>query len=70
MEKISAKAGARFLFMHHDTTTHAFFAERSITHTPTVEVFDAAGTLVEQAVYAPSDLSRLSRVLDSILVGA
>jgi len=69
MEKLTAKAGATFLFMHHDASTNAIFSERAVTHTPTVEIYNGRGVLVERAVYAPSDLSRLSSVLDGMMVG-
>lgn len=64
MEQLTRKAGARFLYVYHDSATDAIFAEHEISQTPTVQVFDRVGALVDRTVYSGADLPYFSRVLD------
>lgn len=66
MEALAARAHAGFLFVQHDRTTKDLFATHGVTQTPTLHVYTGDGTLVDSAVYASSDLPRLSSVLERV----
>lgn len=69
MERIAAKAGARFLYLYHDKLTDAVFNEYAVTETPTTVVYDAQGALVSQEVYAIGDMPRLASQLATLQEG-
>jgi len=66
MQRSAFKHGARFLFVYHDAVTKDIFASRDITQTPTVQVFDAHGSLADHNVYGSADLPRLESVLGGL----
>jgi len=63
MQHAAAKAGVRFLYVQHETSTYRIFKQYGVTATPTVLMYDASGELIDQAVYATSDLPRFEGAL-------
>ena len=69
MERVAQAAAVRFLYVYHDKLTHDVFDEYQVTETPTTVVFDAAGALVSQEVYAAGDMPRLASQLATLQKG-
>jgi len=69
LERAATRAGADFFLVHHDASTDAIFREHGVRLTPTVQVYDAVGTLVDRQVYSTADLPHLSSVLESVAFG-
>lgn len=70
LQRLAAKARAEFVFMHYGKDTHEAYAQQAITHTPTVNVYDGAGSLVDSAAYAPRDVNKFATVLASVVAAA
>jgi len=66
MERIAAKADARFLFMYHDRSTDDVYTEYDVTQTPTTLVFDAAGNQVSRQVWAAKEMPKFANLLNGL----
>lgn len=72
LERLAWQSGARFLYVHHGVETREAFAEHAVTATPTIEVYDSEGDLVDRGVYstAAADLQRFASVLEEVALRA
>lgn len=68
LEKAAAKAGVPLLYMHYNKKSDDVYRELAISQTPTVHVYDAAGTLVSSDVYKVADVPKLKSVLEELMV--
>ncbi|KAL3905829.1 MAG: hypothetical protein SGPRY_010776 [Prymnesium sp.] len=69
VERLAAKRGARFLYIYHDKSTAAAFAEYDITEVPTAIVFDGSGTEVSRGLVSTNDMPSLDKLLASLRGG-